>query len=179
MTDPIHGEDEFILIGLNSLLDKNIDVVYHMRSSRDPETGIQNLRRTIAEPQSKPRRLSRARRRKRAKISESTDSLLLMEDATPAPPPECCNCKPRVARNMSYDTYERYVRDTRAEYEPTGPKSEDDYNTWKALFPGWVRLSDSLTEVTPDPDATCHMTEIQLQAILDSKETPKASSMLT
>ena len=92
-----------------------------------------------------------------------------MGNLTPAPPPECCNCKPRVARNMSYDTYERYVRDTRAEYEPTGPKSENDYNTWKALFRAWVKLSDSLTEVTPDPNATCYMTEIQLQAILDSK----------
>ena len=70
---------------------------------------------------------------------------------------------------MSYDAYERYVREIRTEYEPTGPKSEGDHHTWKALFPASVRLSDSLTEVTPDPDATCYMIEIQLQAILDSK----------
>ena len=52
MTDPIHGEDEFVLIGLNSLLDKNIDEVNHTRSSRDPKMGIQNLRHSIAPPQS-------------------------------------------------------------------------------------------------------------------------------
>ncbi len=126
MSDPAHGEDEFILIGLNTLLDKEIDVVHHMRSSRDPKMGIQNLRRDIAEPQAKPRRLSRARRRKRAKLSESSDSLLLTETPAPAQPAEGCNCKPRVARNMSYKAYENYVRETRTKYEPQGPKSEED-----------------------------------------------------
>ena len=80
---------------------------------------------------------------------------------------------------MSYDTYERYVRETRTEYEPTGPKSEDDYHTWKALFPAWVRLSDSLTEVTPDPDAICNMKKYNSKLSWTVKETPKANLMST
>jgi hypothetical protein len=56
MTTPVHGKTEFILAGVNTILDKKIDIAYHMESSRDRERGIQKLRRHLPDPKGTKRK---------------------------------------------------------------------------------------------------------------------------
>ena len=156
MSEPVHGDAEFILVGMNTILDREVDMVYHMRSSRDPE---QRLRRSIPNPKPKRRRRP-LKDNPEATVLATEMSAEAEKEITPASF-EQCSCDTRVVRNMAHSEYMAYVRGLLDKPETA------------ALFPTWVNVAnpdDAYHQVaTPQPDAVCCMTEMQLQAILDSK----------
>jgi hypothetical protein len=73
---PVHGDDNFILTGMNTILDLDIDIKHHMRTSIMP--GIKRLRRG-----SNPKRPHKKRRTKSDQKPdiEKEKSLLFSEAA--------------------------------------------------------------------------------------------------
>jgi hypothetical protein len=56
---PVHGDKDFILTGMNTILDLNIDIMHHMKTSLEP--GIRRLRRGGPKRHPKKRKINLAK----------------------------------------------------------------------------------------------------------------------